>query len=41
MTELVNSGNSLAKLMLQDLAPTLPGSHIGTSDRSKLSLLVP
>ncbi|KAG6915474.1 hypothetical protein DXG01_011305 [Tephrocybe rancida] len=32
MTELVLSGNALTKLMLQALAPTLPGSHIGLFD---------
>ena len=29
MKELVLSGNALSKLMLQALAPTLPGAHIG------------
>lgn len=29
MTELTNAGNELSRLMLQDLAPTLPGAHIG------------
>ncbi|CAL1698361.1 unnamed protein product [Somion occarium] len=32
MTELVNSGNALSKLMLQTLAPTLHGAHIGLFD---------
>ncbi|OBZ65298.1 hypothetical protein A0H81_14748 [Grifola frondosa] len=32
MTELVNSGNALSKLMLQNLAPTLHGSHLGLFD---------
>ncbi|KAF8066944.1 GDSL lipase/esterase [Lyophyllum atratum] len=32
MTELVLSGNALTKLMLQALAPTLPGAHIGLFD---------
>lgn len=32
MTELVSSGNTLAKLMLQDLTPTLPGAHVGLFD---------
>lgn len=31
MAELVLSGNLLTKLMLQALAPTLPGAHIGLS----------
>lgn len=30
MTELTTAGNEIAKLMLQNLAPTLPGAHIGT-----------
>ena len=29
MRELTTSGNAIAKLMLQALAPTLPGAHIG------------
>lgn len=29
--ELTVSGNALAKLMLDALAPTLPGAHIGES----------
>ena len=29
MTELTTSGNEIAKLMLQALAPTLHGAHIG------------
>lgn len=29
MTELTKSGNAISKLMLQALAPTLPGAHIG------------
>lgn len=29
MTELTTTGNALSKLMLQNLAPTLPGSHLG------------
>lgn len=29
MTELTKSGNEISKLMLQALAPTLPGAHIG------------
>ncbi|KZW03551.1 carbohydrate esterase family 16 protein [Exidia glandulosa HHB12029] len=32
MTELTKSGNALSKLMLQDLAPRLPGAHIGLFD---------
>lgn len=32
MNELVLSGNMIAKLMLQALAPTLPGAHIGQSN---------
>ncbi|KAH9926294.1 GDSL lipase/acylhydrolase [Epithele typhae] len=31
MREITTSGNAIAKLMLQALAPTLPGSHIGES----------
>ena len=31
MNELTTSGNALAKLMLDALAPTLPGAHIGKS----------
>jgi hypothetical protein len=31
MTELVLSGNALTKLMLQALAPTLSGAHVGTA----------
>lgn len=30
MTELTTSGNALSKLMLQNLAPNLPGAHLGT-----------
>lgn len=29
MTELVLSGNEIATLMLQALAPKLPGAHVG------------
>lgn len=29
MNELTNSGNEIAKLMLQQLAPTLHGAHLG------------
>lgn len=29
MTELVNAGNAISKLMLETLAPTLRGAHIG------------
>jgi hypothetical protein len=29
MTEMTRSGNKLTQLMLQALAPTLPGAHIG------------
>ncbi|KAJ7826567.1 GDSL lipase/acylhydrolase [Mycena olivaceomarginata] len=36
MTELVLSGNALTKLMLQALAPTLPGSHIAIFDSHSL-----
>ncbi|OBZ65266.1 hypothetical protein A0H81_14749 [Grifola frondosa] len=32
MTELVNSGNALSKLMLQALAPSLHGAHLGLFD---------
>jgi len=32
MTELVVSGNALIRLMLQALAPTLPGAHVGIFD---------
>lgn len=31
ITELVLSGNALTKLMLKDLAPTLPDAHVGKS----------
>ncbi|KAF9010971.1 GDSL lipase/acylhydrolase [Hymenopellis radicata] len=34
--ELVLSGNKLSQLMLQDLAPTLPGAHIGIFDSHSL-----
>lgn len=33
MTELTTAGNALAELMLQSLAPTLHGAHIGISSR--------
>ncbi|OCH85023.1 GDSL lipase/acylhydrolase [Obba rivulosa] len=36
MTELVASANKLTELMLKDLAPTLPGAHIGLFDSHKL-----
>ncbi|KAG5720609.1 GDSL esterase/lipase [Termitomyces sp. T112] len=36
MTELVLSGNALTKLLLQNLAPTLPGSHIALFDSHAL-----
>ncbi|KAF9478581.1 hypothetical protein BDN70DRAFT_933290 [Pholiota conissans] len=36
MTELVLSGNALTKLMLQALAPTLPGAHVGIFDSHSL-----
>jgi len=36
MTELVLSGNALTKLMLQNLAPTLPEAHIGIFDSYSL-----
>ncbi len=37
MTELTTSGNEIAKLMLQALAPTLHGAHIGENEcRSSL-----
>ncbi|KAF5381805.1 hypothetical protein D9615_005589 [Tricholomella constricta] len=36
MTELALSGNALTKLMLQALAPSLPGSHIGIFDSHAL-----
>lgn len=29
MTEMVNAGNALSKALLQLLAPTLPGAHLG------------
>lgn len=29
MTELVNGGNEISKLLLQNLPSTLPGAHIG------------
>lgn len=29
MAELVNAGNTMARLMLKDLTPTLPGAHVG------------
>ncbi|KAL4254644.1 SGNH hydrolase superfamily protein [Abortiporus biennis] len=32
MSELVAAGNELQKLMLQNLAPTLPGAHVGLFD---------
>ncbi|KAK7685016.1 hypothetical protein QCA50_011851 [Cerrena zonata] len=32
MTELVNAGNAISKLMLEALAPTLHGAHIGLFD---------
>ena len=31
MTELTRAGNALSRLMLKDLAPQLPGAHIGKS----------
>lgn len=33
MQQLTNSGNEIAKLMLQDVVPTLPGAHVGTFPR--------
>ena len=33
MTEMVNAGNALSRALLQLLAPTLPGAHVGTSAR--------
>ena len=30
MTEMTTTGNELARLYLQNLAPTLPGAHIGS-----------
>ncbi|KZV78749.1 carbohydrate esterase family 16 protein [Exidia glandulosa HHB12029] len=36
MTELTLAGNALSKLMLQALAPTLPGSHIALFDSHAL-----
>ncbi|KAJ7083594.1 GDSL lipase/acylhydrolase [Mycena belliarum] len=36
MREMVLSGNALTKLMLQALAPTLPGSHIAVFDSHSL-----
>ncbi|OCH85022.1 GDSL lipase/acylhydrolase [Obba rivulosa] len=36
MTELVASANKLTELMLNGLAPTLPGTHIGLFDSYKL-----
>jgi phospholipase/lecithinase/hemolysin len=32
MAELTASGNALSRLMLQDLAPQLPGAHVGLFD---------
>lgn len=29
MNEMTTTGNELARLMLQNLAPTLPGAHVG------------
>lgn len=29
MTEMVNAGNALSRALLQVLAPTLPGAHVG------------
>ena len=31
MAELTNAGNTMARLMLKDLTPTLPGAHVGKS----------
>ncbi|KZW01313.1 hypothetical protein EXIGLDRAFT_830062 [Exidia glandulosa HHB12029] len=36
MTELTSAGNALSKLMLQALAPSLPGSHIALFDSHAL-----
>jgi hypothetical protein len=36
MREMVLAGNALTKLMLQALAPTLPGSHIAVFDSHSL-----
>ncbi|KAH9926288.1 GDSL lipase/esterase [Epithele typhae] len=36
MRELTTSGNAIAKLMLQALAPTLPGAHVGLFDSHTL-----
>ncbi|KAK7688808.1 hypothetical protein QCA50_008348 [Cerrena zonata] len=32
MAELVNAGNTMARLMLKELTPTLPGAHVGLFD---------
>ena len=29
MTEMVNAGNALSRALLEILAPTLPGAHVG------------
>lgn len=29
MTEMVNGGNALSRALLELLAPTLPGAHVG------------
>ena len=40
MRELTTSGNEIAKLMLEALAPKLHGAHIGESQITNLNLLV-
>lgn len=32
ITELANASNGLARALLELMAPTLPGAHIGTHD---------
>ena len=36
MTELTRAGNEISKLMLQILAPTLSGAHLGLFDSHQL-----
>ena len=40
ITELTTAGNEIAKLMLQNLAPTLPGAHIGSQYSTYFQSLV-
>lgn len=40
MTEMVNAGNALSRALLQILAPTLPGAHVGRHFGRFLSFVI-